>query len=766
MKKFKSLILFLFLGISAIAQTGDIRGTVYDASTGEPIMFGSVLVKEINNGTSTDLDGTYNVKVEAGTYTLEFSYLGYKTITVTDVVVTPSNVTVIDINLPEDAQVLDEIVVTAEQTRNTEAALATLQRKSVNLLDGISSQSFKKIGDSDAAGAIKRVTGVSVEGGKYVFVRGLGDRYTKSILNGMDIPGLDPDRNALQMDIFPTSILDNILVLKTFTADLPADFTGGVVNVQTKEFPDTKTINISAGFNYNPSMHFNNQFLTYNGGKTDFLGFDDGTRDIPTGGVSNIPFRAEAIADPTVKGALYSNFLNRFDPHMAAINATNSMDYNFGVSLGDQFDKNSYKLGYNVALSYRNTTEFYQNAEYNRYGKANSADELNLDPRERQIGNFGTNDALLAAMAGMALKTKNSKIALNVLRLQNAEKKAGRFNYISTNQGANFTADQDNLEFSQRQITNVLLKGQHALGNGTWNVNWNISPTLSSITDPDIRFTRYRTDTDELSIGTEVGLPVRIWRYLDEININSTVNVEHNTRLWQRDAKFKIGGAYLFKERDYEIQDFQIRTNGIELTGNADEIFAPGNIWSPENLNGTTFDPLFIPFNPNKFNSDITNIAGYVSAEVEPISRLKAVLGLRLENYVQRYTGLNQNREIFNNLEVLNNTGIFPTANVIYALSDKQNLRMSYTQTVARPSFKEASYATIIDPLTGRTFIGGFFPDINVSTGEIIWDGRLRQTDIQNIDIRWEVFGEGGEMFSVSGFYKSFKNPIEIVQFV
>jgi outer membrane receptor protein involved in Fe transport len=146
--------------------------------------------------------------------------------------------------------------------------------------------------------------------------------------------------------------------------------------------------------------------------------------------------------------------------------------------------------------------------------------------------------------------------------------------------------------------------------------------------------------------------------------------------------------------------------------------------------------------------------------------KLKTVIGLRGEQFNQYYTGRNQSGETFNNSEVFNKLNLFPTANFIYELKENQNLRVSYSRTIARPSFKESSYATILDPISGRTFIGGFFKDINVTTGDVIWDGKLVSTDIDNLDLRWEMFQEKGQSISISSFYKMFKNPIEIVQYV
>lgn len=738
-----------------------------EAKTGEPILFGTVLVKNsAGTGTTSDLDGTYSLSLDPGTYQLEFSYIGLASITISDVVITANNITIVNAQLEENSQVIEEVVVTAKASRNTEVALATLKRNSTNVIDGITASNFKKIGDSDAASAMKRVTGVSVEGGKYIYVRGLGDRYTKSILNGMEVPGLDPDRNTLQMDIFPTNILDNIIVLKSFTADLPADFTGGVVNVSTKDFPEERSGSVSVGVSYNPSMHFKNNYLTSSTGKLDFLGMDDGLREIPTNKRLNIPFRTNAVVDPSGAGKEFRTILEGFNPNMAVTKDNSLLDYNLGFSLGNQKEMSGYNIGYNFGLSYQNNTEFFEDAEYNVFGKDRDASKTQLEQRIGQKGSFGSNNVLLAGIGGFSFKTKASKISLSLLHIQNGESKNGVFDYSSTDFGANFSGFQHNIEYSERRISNALLKGTHSLAKGRWNLQWNLSPTLSSINDPDIRIVRYRTDGTSLTIGTESGIPERVWRFLDEVNYSANTHIERNYKVKDKNAKLKFGAAYALKERDFEIQNFQIYTNGTVLTGNPEEIFSSENLWSAENTNGVTYDPQFIPFNPNKFNSSSTNIGGYVSNEMYFGSKLKTIIGVRAEQFTQLYTGRNQSGESFNNKEVFDKLNLFPTANLIYELKENQNLRVSYARTIARPSFKEASFATIADPISGRTFIGGFFKDIDVSTGETIWDGQLVSTDIENFDLRWEMFTEKGQTVSVSTFYKMFNNPIEIVQYV
>jgi outer membrane receptor protein involved in Fe transport len=212
-----------------------------------------------------------------------------------------------------------------------------------------------------------------------------------------------------------------------------------------------------------------------------------------------------------------------------------------------------------------------------------------------------------------------------------------------------------------------------------------------------------------------------------------------------------------------------LNVRNVPLTGDPNELFAPENLWPMNgNLsNGTTFEATFLPVNPNQYTADIVNIAGYVSAELNPIKKMKTIIGLRVENYTQFYTGQDQlGYKILSDEQVLNDLGFFPTFNLNYTINEKHNLRLSYTQTIARPSFKELSYAEIYDPITGRTFIGGLFKDENTSDGTVYWDGNLKSTDIYNYDFRWEFFPSPGQTISAGAFYKKLINPIEMVQFV
>ena len=768
LKLFLSLLL-IGTSIMAHAQSGSIRGIVFDGETGEYLPGVTVFLEGTTFGTITDLDGKFNLNVEEGTYSLRISFISYDPLQITDVEVIPGEVTSLgEIKLEEATIALEEVTITAQAVRNTEVALVSIKHKSPNVLDGISEGSIKRIGESDAAGAMKRITGVSVSNGKYVFVRGLGDRYTKSLLNGVDIPGLDPDRNTTQMDIFPTSVINNIIVHKTFSAELPADFTGGAVDIEIKDFPEKKHASFSVGVGYNPNTHFNNDYLTYQGGKTDWLGFDDGTRAIPA--TEDIPQFAEAVGNPNGEaGTRYREILGDFDPTMSAMKQMSLADFSLGLGYGNQKPKDTHTWGYNFALNYKNETDYFKNAEYGRYGLT-TPDIYEMERREFQYGDFGVNNVLVSGLAGLALKTNKSKYRLNLLLIQNGESKAGIFDFTGSDQGSDFNAFQHGLDYSQRTFANVFLDGNHTNLDKGWKINWILASTYSLLKDPDVRFTRYEINDDgSFRIGTEVGFPERIWRNLDEISTSGVFNMTKNFNFLENASKFHFGILGTYKYRDYIIYNFAINPRGdFDLTGDPNELFWDNNLWPKDGQIdvGTTYETPFIPHNPNEYNANSLNIAGYVSAELALLSNLKAILGLRVENYTQRYTGSDQQQDnVLDNEKVLDDLGLFPSVNLLYQITGKQNLRASYTQTIARPSFKELSFAEIYDPISGITFIGGFHPDGDDVESVEYWDGNLISTDIQNFDLRWEWFGTGGQMVSLSGFYKLFKNPIEIVQY-
>lgn len=746
MEKLQNLfiVLFMCLGTITFAQTGTVKGVLVDDKTEETIPFANVLIAETGSGFSTDFDGAFSEDLPVGTYTFSVSYIGYADKKITDVVVEEGKVLDLTIRIGSDTEMLEEVVVTAKQIRNTDIAVLSLKRKSINMIDGVSSQAIRKIGDSNAASAVKRITGVSVEGGKYVYVRGLGDRYTKTILNGMGIPGLDPDKNSLQMDIFPVNIVDNIIVSKSFKPDLPGDFSGGLVNIVTRDIPEEKNASISLGMSYNPNMHFNSNYLTGDSSPTDFLGFDNGLRALPVRQVTVIP--------APINDARLTKVTKLFNNNMAVMRQSSLADYSLGFNFGNKFDRGFGSVGYHAAVNYSNSTDFYENVEFNNYIKATDPSDTNLQLDRNATGSLGSNNVLLSGMLGGGISFENHRFGLNALHIQNGNSKAGEFQRSTFIRNSNKLII-DNVEYTQSSISTLLLSGNHDLSK-TFSVNWKLAPTYSKIDDKDVRVTPFlENDDGSLSFRPSEGAaPRRLFRNLDEINLSSKIDVEKATTIGKRAISFSGGFNNVYKQRDYQIQSYFINIKGQEslnIQGDPNALLLDQNVWTVEKGFGTYVTGNFEP--TNTYDATQNVLAGYVMADMSLTDELQVTTGVRAENFKHFYTGENNTGSIVYNMEkIADNTKFLPAVNMIYKLNGKMNLRGSYAQTLARPSFKEASIAQIYDAITDRTFIG----NIN-----------LQSTDIQNYDVRWEAYMTSGQMVSVSGFYKNLTNPIEIVAF-
>jgi outer membrane receptor protein involved in Fe transport len=747
------LPLLLLITFNSFSQFG-ITGTVIDGDFNEPLPFANILVKETGEGVTSDFDGKYSIELPKGSYTLVFSFVGYETKEITNFNVSDADYTITDIVLNSVAQGLEEVVVTVDAKRNTESSVLEIQRKSASLLDGISAQAFQKIGANDIASAVKNVPGVSVQGGKYVYVRGLGDRYSKSILNGVDIPGLDPDRNTIQMDLFPTNMLSNVLVIKSARADLPADFTGGVIDIITKDFPAKQEFSISASMSFNPDMHFNDNYLSYEGGQTDFLGFDDGTRKDK---IFNT-FLGNAY-DPrlnaTTTGLTTINHIsNQFNPQMAPNNDTSGMNYNFGVSYGNQFNfDNGHSFGFLGSVSYRKEQTVFENTQDNIYNFSPNRTELSFEENRLQTGTIGGENIIASGLFGMTYKTNASKFKFNALHIQNGESTSGRFRQL-TRFSDFIDFNKFNLEYNERSISNGTLSGLHNLTESQFKVEWTLSGTQAKVHDKDVRNTTFQ-DEEGIFSFQENTEPKRIWRTLDEYNLVGKVDLTKRFTFLKEDAVLKFGAFSSLKERDFSIAQYSVSSNftserdWANYGGDPNQLFNPVNLISPTNDSGTYINPqTTIRQDANIFNARQQNLAAYVSNEFNISPKLKSIIGFRFENYQVFYTGENsQLGQVFNDEQIISENNLFPSTNFIYSLTDNKNLRFAYSLTTARPSFKEASIAEIYDPLSNLFFIG----NINIEP-----------TYIDNFDLRYEAFGEDAQLFAMSLFYKNLTDPIEI----
>lgn len=741
------LLSILFSGTLLAQEKGFVRGNVGDGDFGGPMIGAAITVKGMPGvGTTTDFDGNYSLPLNPGTYTIEVSFISYTTQSFTDVVVKPGEVVMIDAVLSSAMEELATVEVTAEVRRTSEVAMLMDMKNATSVTDGLSAQSFRKIGDSDLSGAIKRVTGVTVQGGKYVYVRGLGDRYTKTTLNGMALPGLDPDVNAVQIDIFPTSILENVAVSKTFSPDLDGDFTGGLVNVVTKSFPDAKSTQIGFGATFIPGMHFNPDYILYDRQATSFTGYDFGQRKLPFD-----PIEYERIPDPVLEDPVQEELTRSFSPQMAVKSKMALPNGSFSFSHGNQINKETgATFGYNAVFNYSNETTFYRDFQSNDYLKPNERDVYPLFRQIERIGDVGRNTVLWSGLLSGAYKKDNSTLSVTLLNSQSAETSASRRRNQDFNQNQ-ATLIEDILTYSQRTLSSAIVSGEHRLG--IVELSWANAFSYSRVYDPDFRETRISvTDGDTtLSTGNGSGL-FRFWRDLNEFNESFKMDLKIPVA---EKAFIKMGGLGTYKTRVFETYSYKhTRENLSEISFDPDWYLQPENVWTPENAENANPDGTYTigTFQPaNSFDSRQWLAAGYLMANHSLFNFIKLVYGARVEATQMFYTGENNSGTVrYLDSLTLNEVNILPSANVVFKVTEDMNLRLGANRTLARPSFKEKSIAQIYDPITKRTFSG------NID---------LQQTMINNFDVRYEFFLGAKELISVGAFYKQFDGHIELVSF-
>ncbi len=735
----------VFSNVRDEPTNGTIIGTVIDKDSKEPIFAASVYIEGTTNGTSTDFDGKFSLNVEKGEYTIAISSIGYSINKIENVIVNTGKETFLKIFLNSEAQQVEKVVVKAQRNTRGELALMNLQKKSSNVIDGVSAESFSKSGDGNVASAIKRVTGVSIEGGKYVYVRGLGDRYTKTILNGMSIPGLNPDKNTVQMDLFPTNLIDNIVVYKSFSPNMSGDFTGGLVDVKTKQIPTKETLNINLSYGYTTGMNFNKNFILYNQGKTDFIAL--------AGKERNLHFAANTIIpDETANNSNLTTLSKGFSKELGVKkNAPSFLNQSYGISYGNKFSIKKSTLGLNVALNYSNSFKFYNDVYQAVFFKDTEDSIFNLDKREVSKGAIGENEVLWSGLIGGAFSTKKSILSATLFHSQNGVGRAAE--YISQNYDeTKATLYKDAIDYSQKSVTNFLLAGTHDTKNEKFNINWKIAPSYSKISDPDVRSTKLSYDKDtkvfSLQLGDGAGID-RYFRDLNEVNLASNLDLTFSFKQWnKKDSQLKFGVSNTFKNRDYSILHYQFdKTNDFNsFTEDPNDILKEENYWTAEKGSG-----VYVKGNrelDNEYQS-IYNISGvYLMNKLPITTKFEATYGLRIENAIIKYNGYYNNAPL--NKIVHNEFAFLPSINLVYKLVKNMNLRASYSRTVARPSFKEKSNAHIDDPISQTVFIGNL---------------DLKETKIHNADLRWEYFFKRGEIISVGGFFKHFTNPIELVPF-
>ncbi len=731
------LFLLLFNALSTAQETGTITGTVTDQQTGELLIGVNVVVAGTTKGAATDVDGNYLIKnLPAGKYSLKVSFISYSSLTINDVVVNSGKPSRIDIQLKPESKILDEVVISAEMLKSNENSILKVQKNADNIMDVVSAELIKKNNSSDGTDVLKRMTGVAIADGKYAYIRGVSDRYNNTLLNGASLPSTDPEKKSFSYDMFPSSLIENVLTAKTFTPDKPADFSGGLVQINTVEFPSKFFINLAGSSSYNTTTSLKS-FSSYNGGKTDFLGYDDGTREKPSLIDETKVVKGNYSADQLTEiGKSFKNNWNTFQ-EKAPVN------YGYKLSLGNKynFGESSY-LGVVGSLTYSN------NEEAKQYEKNSATFD---GPRYDYNGTSYTNSVLFGALLNTSYKFGFNKISWKNLFNQSSDNdvliNAGDYEY--TSQYRETTA----LRFISRTLLSTQLLGEHVIPDfNNSSINWNASFSNSKRNEPDARQYVYARDIsspdDPMRFLLDQSWTTRFYSELNDKLYSGNIDFNIKPFVEKNLPSFKVGFMLDKKERDFDARIFGFRNmpGGNFIAEDSIMMLSIDRIFQPENFNSKFIQVVEITKPSDSYTSNSSVLGSYFMFDAMMFESLKLVGGLRYEYSNQKlYSKSETNEEI--SLSPKYND-ILPAINITYLLNERINLRAAYSKTLARPEFRELAPYSYYDFLTSELVIGN--PD-------------LKRTLIDNYDLRFEYYPDLGELYAVSLFNKEFKDPIEQV---
>lgn len=710
------------------AFAGKITGKITDEKTGETVIGAVITVKNTEKGSVSDVDGNYVIDIADGSYVLEVKYLGYTTKEIEGVVVKGEEVTTANVTIKEagSSQTLKEVVVRSSLKKENISALYTIQKNAASVSDGISADVIRRSPDRSTGEVLKRVSGTTIQDNKFVIVRGLSDRYNTALIDNAILPSTEPNRKAFSFDIIPSAMIDNIVITKSATPDLPGDFAGGVINILTKETPDKNYNTISLGTSYNTAST-GKVFKSGYRSSTDFLGFDDGARKMP----SNFPSQ-QSVQGLTRQQSIVA--LNSLNNNFTVKEHTALPGINLQAAMGRAYAlKNSNKLGFSAAITY-NHTENIKPSLLRQYDNLNVVDN---------VYNYSTN---LGALLNVGYYFGGNKILFKSLYNRIFD---DNFLYregynIGTSANVRYYA----FDLVQKSLLKTSLEGEHQLGKGQSKFGWLLSFNNVINDQPDQRKVAYSTslstgDNAYYADNTTLGKANnRLFSYLNEDIYNGSAYYALPFKMFNNKNSLKVG---VFGQQ--RTRDFYNRYLGPTYdylapnANNEDRTRDLEHLYSADVINSGVYRLEDITSDDDAYKATATTLAGYAMFDNKFTDKLRLVWGARFESYsldLRNRTGAVHVNPVWNDL--------LPSANFSYSLTEKANIRASYFRSVARPELREVAPMSYYDYEMNAVVNGN--PD-------------LQRSLIDNFDLRYEWFPNPGEILSASVFYKQFTNTLE-----
>jgi outer membrane receptor protein involved in Fe transport len=794
MYSFKSLsvifIAFLFSSISILSQstTGQLRGKIIDSDTGDAVFGATVVVISEKKGTKTDFDGKYQLDLPEGEYVVEYRMFGYDTQKKKVNIAANRN---IDLNITFGTKTLDTVEVSDRALNNTDASLLALQKKSGTVSDGISQESIRKSPDSSAGEVAKRVTGITLLGGKYIFVRGLGERYSNTMLDNTMIPSPEPDKRVVPLDIFPSGLLKNIRIIKTFVPEDSGEFSGGLVKIETQEYPDQFTMNLNVGVGRNFQTTGNN-FKSFSGGN--FLG--QSTLD------QKLPSTIESLPEPVpfVQGDRFGGGLpprltnatqNAFPQQWTPTQKEAPYDKSFSFSVGNTYkiNESGSRLGILYGTSYSTNYRFREESS-RRYFPGNliSKDFKStsyLTKMQEQDSKVYNQDILWGNNLNLALElTKDHQLYWKNLYTSNSDKnvrEATGINYIDT-----FEFRANTNTYTSRGLLNSILGGTHALNiaDRPHKLSWSFAYAQAKRDEPNVTGEVWSRSLSNNALTTPLyrlgNNPdgSRYYSYSQDDVRTYNLSYEIPFNQWQGlKSILKIGTSHSDRFKYFKFNEFGQKS--IEGRTRLDEYPVPGEVL----YNSLTFLQGNRTFQErvgegNAYDAYHKLKAYYAQVDMPLISKLRFIGGARYEDSYQKVETFAQ-RDAWDprkrpgygcnidnsDLRVLaidktycrkDNFGVgelatkdlLPAANLVYDYKENMNFRFGFSQTVNRPDLRELS------PFAFTPYFGA-----NRTSG----NSNLDRAYVHNYDLRYEYYLKGSDFIGIGTFYKFISNPIETI---
>jgi len=807
----RSLCLGFFLAVAICSHSwgqgfGGIRGQVVESDFGQPIARSSVVIIDTPFGAMTDDQGNFTISgVPPGAYTLSVRGGGYLPKLVPGITISSGTFSDVRVETIAEVEEMEELVVPGELEKTSEVGLLAERQGATAVLDTIGADLISRLGAATAGDAMKRMVGTTVVDGKYVVVRGLGDRYVNTLLNGGRLPSSDPDKRAINVDLFPGPTLESINTAKTFTPDQPGDFTGGSVDIRTKSFPEKPSFGASVAVEYNSQSTFNPDFLTYSGGGTGTFGFQGNSRAFPDSVINNPNLSGSPADNPSTItntnpadepiARSINNSMRQLSPVMALKTKTPGPNTSINLQGGDTVDLGGdQKLGSFGAFSYKKKFAYQPNTQRANYELVNAGGQANLEEVLDFNDRKAIEDVLWGGLLNLAYQGDlDHQFAVNFLFNEQATDTSDfQYQDKSPEKQLQYTT----MQYGERQLANLQFSGKNNFPEArNISIDWVGGLGQAQLLEPDQRlFQAQYNPTDGVYKPLDPGDPspslepqspvVRYQRGLTESDYNAILNISVPFfEEKENPSKFKTGFYLDNTQRDYNQYQFSVRNGGapgvqgqdVSQYTSTNPNVSWGDVFLSENLSGYT-NPNQATWGSDKamawsmYNSTVSSgsgtgasqytayqqvIASYSMAELKLFPQLTLTGGARYENTDIRIVspGYVENSVPFfgdfDGVAKIQQLDLLPAAAATYEVLENVNLRLAWSQTIARPSFKEMGPVISLDFSDSLLYVG---------------NPNLKLSKINNYDFRLEWFPRPGEVLAVSLFYKSILAPIEQTQ--